>query len=150
MIEIEPNTNIKNEYEKIKKDADMRIKKMFTINPQRSKGLPVLVILFYNTESKVTYEDSQKAFDDLRYAYKLQQDLVCTVELNGKEVQDMTQWSNYARPIFNIQYKLHPSDPICLIGDKEESQLRTFANNHKAKIRDHMQMRLRELCKRYE
>lgn len=62
----------------------------------------------------------------------------------------MTQWSNYERPIFNIQYKLQPSDPIRLIGDNEEIALRTIVNNHKMKIREHIQNRLRDLCRRYE
>jgi hypothetical protein len=64
----------------------------------------------------VTYQDAQKQFEELRYSYKLEIELVMVMEINGASAQDMTQWSSYARPIFNLQYKLQPSDPIRLIG----------------------------------
>lgn len=35
---------------------------MFTLNPQRVKTIPLLVIIFYNTENKITYNDAQKQF----------------------------------------------------------------------------------------
>jgi hypothetical protein len=62
IIEIDPNTDIRNEFEKIKKESDIRMKKMFSINPQRVKNLPLLVIIVYNQQNKVTYKQAQDHF----------------------------------------------------------------------------------------
>jgi hypothetical protein len=119
LIEIDSSTNIKSEYEKMRKESELRIKKMFTLNPQRAKLLPVLVIILFNSANKITYLDAQKQFESLRYEYKLEMNLTCIIEINNSEALDMMTWSNYSRPIFNIQYKLQPSDPIRLIGENQ-------------------------------
>ena len=48
MLEIHSGTNIKSEYEKVRKSAELSFKKMFLINPNRLKGLNPLVILLYD------------------------------------------------------------------------------------------------------
>lgn len=85
----------------------------------------------------------------MRYDYKLDMAMTCIIELNGKEAHEMALWSNYTRPILNIQYKLQSTDLIKLIGDNEETSLRTVVNNQRVKIKEHIQVRLRELCRRY-
>jgi hypothetical protein len=101
------------------------------------------VILAYNRQNKITYDDAQRHFESLRYDYKLDMDLTFVLEICNQDAKDATEWSNYSRPIFNIQYKLQPSDPIRLLGEKEENSLRAFVMNHRIKIRDHIQGRLK-------
>ena len=50
MIEIEPGANVKNEYEKVKKDAEVKLKKMFALNMARTKVISLMVILLYNSD----------------------------------------------------------------------------------------------------
>ena len=57
MIEIEPGANIKSEYEKVKKDAEIKLKKMFTLNTKRTNTLSLMVMLMYNSEKGGSLEE---------------------------------------------------------------------------------------------
>ena len=57
MIEIEPGANIKSEYEKVNKDADIKLKKMFALNKNRTKTLPLMVVLLHNSEKGGSLEE---------------------------------------------------------------------------------------------
>jgi|JI9StandDraft_2_1071091.scaffolds.fasta_scaffold1044336_2 hypothetical protein len=56
IIEISPELNLKTEYEKVRKEADNKLKKIFALNPTRTKNLPVLVLLLFNAEKGGTME----------------------------------------------------------------------------------------------
>lgn len=88
--------------------------------------------------------------DSLKHEYSLQNGLVCLVEINGSNAKDSVEWSSYPRVVIKHDYKLQPSDPVRLIGDKEDQEIRQFVSNHRDKIRQNLEDRLRWLCSRYE
>lgn len=116
IIEIEQNTNIKTEYEKIRKEAEVKMKKMFAINPLRIRTISTLVIILFNCEKKVGMGEARTAAEVLKADYRIDINLICCVEINGVNSKDVVEWSSYPRPILKIDYKLKPSDPIRLIG----------------------------------
>lgn len=62
----------------------------------------------------------------------------------------MTCWSNYSRPILNIEYKIGPSDTIRIIGQDGAEKLNEVVYSHKCKIKTIFENRLDMLLKRYE
>ena len=50
MLELEPGAKLQNEYEKMKKDAEVKLKKMFALNGARAKSISLMVILLYDRE----------------------------------------------------------------------------------------------------
>jgi hypothetical protein len=48
MIEVVPKIDIRSEYDKIRKDSEFKLKKMFALNPSRAKLFPVLIILLFS------------------------------------------------------------------------------------------------------
>lgn len=99
LIEISPGVNIKAEYERARKDADLTLKKMFVLNPNRVKTIPVLTILMYNAEKGGTLQEMKPFQDALRQQYNISIDNICIVEINGLEAKDSVEWSSYPRNI---------------------------------------------------
>lgn len=88
--------------------------------------------------------------DNLKSEYNIQNGLICLIEINGAAAKDSIDWSSYPRPTIKHEYKLQPSDPIRLIGDNEDFQLKQYVTNHREKIRMSLEDRLRWLGARYE
>lgn len=117
MIEVGPGVNVKGEYEKVRKEADIKLKKWFAFNQTRTKNLPILVVLLYNAEKGGSLNEMRILQDALKSEYSLQNGLICLVEINGAAAKDLVDWSSYPRPIIKNEYRLNPSDPVRLIGD---------------------------------
>jgi len=56
LLEIEKGQSIKSEYEKLRKDVENKLKKMFHLNPSRTKNLPTAAIILHNIEKGITQE----------------------------------------------------------------------------------------------
>jgi hypothetical protein len=150
MIEVAPGVNVKAEYEKVRKEADVKLKKMFAINNNRSKMVAILVVLLYNAEKGGTLAEMKSLQEALKVQYSLPNNLVCLVEINGKDAKDSVDWSSYPRTIIKNDYKLQPSDPVRIIGDSGDYTLKECINDHRNRIRQAVEDRLKQLCVRYE
>jgi hypothetical protein len=85
------------------------------INIQELKNIKIAVLVLFDTKKGKTIQDAFGYTEILKKDYKVDQNLICRVEINSKESLDMTTWSMYARPIFHFSYNLKPSDPVFLV-----------------------------------
>ena len=61
--------------------------------------------------------------------------MVCLLEINGTDSRDSIEWSSYSRVLISSSYKLKPSDPVRILGEKDENNIRDYVNNHRERIR---------------
>ena len=150
VIEIEPKCNVKAEYEKVRKEADIKFKKMFSLNSKKLISLEGMVVLLYNAEKGGSMKEMEDYKQMLQIQYNLSKNMICLIEINGKEARDSVDWSSYPRITIKHNYTLKPSDPVRIIGEGEENTLKKYVIIHRERIRQAIENRMKALCSRYE
>ena len=98
----------------------------------------------------VKIEDALNYTTTLKKEYNINSFLIYRLQINGQDLHDCTDWSQYGRPILNFKYQLKPSDPVRLIAQEEFMKLQDIIDYHKETIRKTLEQRLDQLMKKYE
>ena len=97
----------------------------------------------------VKLEDALNYTTTLKNEYNINSSLIYRPQINGDDLHDCTDWSQYSRPILNFKYQLRPSDPVRLIAEEEFVKLQDIVDYHKETIRKALEQRLDQLMKKY-
>ena len=84
ILEVDDEKGCKDQYIEVEKQTNLLLKKLFMINSQEIKNLKIAVIVIFDVSKGKTIQEAFNYTDILKKEFKIDQNLICRLEIRGK------------------------------------------------------------------